>query len=74
MAGKILLTCMGEIYQLTKSGYRRYLEAVAKSGSADLNKFGKPMGKVHDVTDITSGNARTILEGGCCSWLPFLDK
>jgi len=67
---KIYLTCMGGLWQLTKTSYKRYLQAVERSGSADIAEYGKYLGYVRNVTDISAEDARTILDGGRCSWLP----
>lgn len=68
----VYLTCMGEIYKLTRAGYKKYLKAVAEEGSADIGKFGKLMSRIHNVTDITRSDAQLILDGGRVSHLPVL--
>jgi hypothetical protein len=70
---KIHVVCMGELVELTKTKYRAYLKELREKGSADLGNYGKILGRVYDVTDITRDNAATILDGGRCSWLPTID-
>lgn len=68
---RVYLTCMGELYELSRTKYRQYLKAVAEGGSADLNQYGKRLAaRVGNVTDITGEDARTLLDGGVVSWLP----
>lgn len=69
----IYLTCMGELYTLSRKNYRLYLKTVALDGSADLNDYGKLISKIHNVTDIRRGEAEIILEGGRVSGLPTLN-
>lgn len=69
---KIYVTCMGELVELTKSKYRAYLKEVRETGSADLGKYGKHLGRVFNVTDITRDDAELVLSGGMCSNLPVL--
>lgn len=67
------VTVMGELYKFTARGYKHYLTAVAAHGSADPNVYATRVGgRVYNATDITSENARVILSGGMCSWLPTL--
>lgn len=70
---RVFVTCMGELYSLTRANYRRYLKEVALDGSANLMTHGAVLlGRAYNVTDIKKENAQTILDGGRCSWLPSL--
>lgn len=74
MTNGIYLTCMGELFVLTRAAYKRYLKEVASNGYSDLIKHGKRLdANVRSVTDITRAQATIILEGGYCSDLPRLD-
>lgn len=68
----IYVTCMGDLFALSKAAYKRYLKEVSEKGSADVGNYGKNLGRVCSVTDINRSEAETILTGGYCSNLPRL--
>ncbi len=70
----IYLTCMGEIYKISKKGYRSYIKQIAMDGSSDLLSHGAKLvsRKLHNVTDITREEAQLIYSGGMVSTLPTL--
>lgn len=68
----VYLVVMGEIYRLTRAGYRRYLEEIEAAGAADVSRHGECLGRAYRATDIVREDARVILAGGKCSWLPPL--
>lgn len=69
----IYLTCMGEIWRISKTKYRRYLKEIAEKGCADLTNYATFCGRAYNVTDICRGEAQLILDGGRVSSLPTLD-
>ena len=56
------VTMMGELFRLSNAKYREYLRHRAKGESLDLDKFGKCLGNVINLTDLSSQYAKELLE------------
>lgn len=56
------VSCMSELFCLRDSQYKKYLLEVAKTGSANLEKYGKYMGYVRNVTDMGREEAADIIQ------------
>ena len=56
-----VVTCMGMAYRVTDRNYRRLLEAIHETGGADIEKYGKRLGDVVNITDMSQEEAASIL-------------
>jgi hypothetical protein len=59
----VYVICMGGLWKMTPSSYRRFLKTVAGEKEWDLDNFGKMVAPwVKNITDITPDSARSELE------------
>lgn len=61
----MIINCYGQLYRISKSGYKKYLKAVIAGREDGLDKFGaRAIGIIEGtVTDISVADAQFQLEG-----------
>lgn len=57
-----LLSSYGGVWKLSNAAYKRFLKAVIDGKEWDLNVYGKFLGHVESVTDITAEQAQELLD------------
>lgn len=56
------VSCMGYLYRLSETSYRKMLRSVAEGDPCSLREVGKELGEVENVTDLSAFDANEKLK------------
>lgn len=57
-----IVTTFGIAYSLTDSKYKKLMQDITENKDINLDNYGKYLGKITNITDMTSEEAKEILE------------